>query len=200
MNSRRKWRASYGIKKVLRNARAHPRRLQSPDDRWSYTWHHDTISFDGYCAKGQDGWQRPPQQDWRTCQDKFTITKQSRKFISLRVLPPFQGAARRFSTMKSERTPEKTAWIHRFKFNFDVAPPVVWTRNNQFNDRPSGQNWNSGRNDNHNRAYNHERGDNRRDNGGNRGSYNSNSSNRSSFATKRIVDYDLMDRIDPQNQ
>jgi len=30
---------------------------------------HDTVRYDEYCAKGQDGWQHPPQQDWLTCQD-----------------------------------------------------------------------------------------------------------------------------------
>jgi len=35
-----------------------------------------------------------------------------------------------FSTMKSGQTPEQTAWIHRFKFNFDVISPGGWPHKN----------------------------------------------------------------------
>jgi len=32
------------------------------------------------------------------------------------------------SMFKNERTPESSAWIHIFKFNFDLAPPGGWQR------------------------------------------------------------------------
>ena len=67
-----------------------------------------------------------------------------------------------------------------FKFDFDVALLGGYPRNNQRNERLSGQNWNSGRANNHNCSYSLGHGDDRRDNGGSRGSYNSNPSNRSS--------------------
>jgi len=81
------------------------------------------------------------------------------------------------------------------KFYFNVAPPGGYPENNHRNERPSGHNWNSGCMENHNSVYNQGRGDDRRNNGGNRGSYNIKPSNRSSSTTWRRVGFNRSDRF-----
>ena len=40
-----------------------------------------------------------------------------------------------FMTMKCDRTPEQMAWMRTFKFDFNVAPPGGYPRNNHCNER-----------------------------------------------------------------
>ena len=104
-------------------------------------------------------------------------------------------------TNEPARSTVQMAWIQRFKFNFNVAPPGKWPRNRQLRDQRhnvhSIQNWSSGGdgcNDSSNRVYDQGHGEHRRDIDGNRGGYFSTGTDRNNSTTRRRVGFDGPDR------